>query len=46
MCAAAGIFPAAECRADAYNHAMIVVGYDATAGVGSPKSYWIIKNSW
>ncbi|EFN59889.1 hypothetical protein CHLNCDRAFT_132900 [Chlorella variabilis] len=43
---AGGIFPAAECRADAYNHAMIVVGYDATAGVGSPKSYWIIKNSW
>ena len=25
---------------------MIVVGYDATAGVGSPESYWIIRNSW
>jgi C1A family cysteine protease len=22
------------------------VGYDATAGVGSPRSYWIVRNSW
>jgi C1A family cysteine protease len=24
----------------------IVVGYNATVGVGSPNSYWIIRNSW
>ena len=28
------------------NHAMVAVGYNATAGVGSPDSYWIIRNSW
>ena len=24
----------------------VIVGYDATAGMGSPNSYWIIRNSW
>lgn len=24
----------------------IIVGYNKTAGVGSPDSYWIIRNSW
>jgi hypothetical protein len=24
----------------------VVVGYNVTAGVGSPDSYWIIRNSW
>lgn len=42
-----GIFPATACSTTgSYNHAMTIVGYNASAGVGSPDSYWIIRNSW
>ena len=38
---------ATQCNSSlAVNHAMLLVGYNATAGVGSPDSYWIIRNSW
>lgn len=41
-----GVYQASQCTADTYNHAMVIVGYNSTAGVGSPDSYWIIRNSW
>ncbi|KAI3428261.1 hypothetical protein D9Q98_006640 [Chlorella vulgaris] len=41
-----GIYQASQCTADTYNHAMIIVGYNATAGIGSPDSYFIVRNSW
>ncbi|KAL4434211.1 hypothetical protein ABPG75_000652 [Micractinium tetrahymenae] len=41
-----GIYQASSCTTNAVNHAMILVGYNKTAGVGSPLSYWIIRNSW
>jgi hypothetical protein len=43
---AGGIFQASQCPEYGVNHAMAVVGYNATAGVGSPDSYWIVRNSW
>lgn len=43
---AGGIYQASQCTTETINHAMVVVGYNATAGVGSPDSYWIIRNSW
>ncbi|KAL4420951.1 hypothetical protein ABPG77_004580 [Micractinium sp. CCAP 211/92] len=41
-----GIYPASSCTTETINHAMIIVGYNKTAGVGSPDSYWIVRNSW
>ncbi|KAL4442010.1 hypothetical protein ABPG77_011271 [Micractinium sp. CCAP 211/92] len=42
-----GVYQASACSATSgINHAMIVVGYNATAGIGSPDSYWIVRNSW
>ena len=43
---AGGIYQASSCTTETINHAMLLVGYNATAGVGSPDSYWIIRNSW
>lgn len=43
-----GIFQPTLCRntsdVSALNHAVLVVGYDATAGPGVPGTYW--KASW
>ncbi|KAL4443763.1 hypothetical protein ABPG75_011500 [Micractinium tetrahymenae] len=41
-----GIYQASSCATDSINHAMVIVGYNKTAGIGSPNSYWIIRNSW
>lgn len=36
-----GIYAASSCTTETINHAMIIVGYNKTAGVGSADSYWI-----
>ncbi|KAL4433258.1 hypothetical protein ABPG77_003306 [Micractinium sp. CCAP 211/92] len=41
-----GVYQPGQCATDTYNHAMVVVGYNATAGVGAPGSYWLLRNSW
>jgi hypothetical protein len=42
-----GIYPAAtDCSTGWVNHGMVVVGYNKTAGLGTPGSYWIVRNSW
>ena len=41
-----GVYQASSCNTSTSNHAMLVVGYDASEGLGSPNSYWIIRNSW
>ncbi|KAL4443790.1 hypothetical protein ABPG75_011527 [Micractinium tetrahymenae] len=43
---AGGVYQATSCTADTINHAMVVVGYNASAGIGSADSYWIVRNSW
>lgn len=40
-----GVYQPGQCAAT-YNHAMLIVGYNATAGVGAPGSYWLLRNSW
>lgn len=40
-----GIVPESVCPESEINHDVLVVGYDATAGIGAPGSYWLIKVS-
>ncbi|KAL4448347.1 hypothetical protein ABPG75_005566 [Micractinium tetrahymenae] len=41
-----GVYAPTQCLTDTYNHAMLIIGYNATAGIGAPNSYWIFRNSW
>ncbi|PSC67255.1 cathepsin L 1 precursor [Micractinium conductrix] len=43
---AGGVYPASACTPGELNHAMLVVGYNRTAGVGHPESYFLLRNSW
>ncbi|GAB4818370.1 hypothetical protein N2152v2_005416 [Parachlorella kessleri] len=44
---AGGIYSPSTCTSTTVNHAMLIVGYNQTAGgPGSAGAYWKIKNSW
>ncbi|PSC74150.1 cathepsin L1D [Micractinium conductrix] len=43
---AGGIYPGTSCGNETLNHAMVIVGYSAAAGLPSGQSYYTFRNSW